>query len=88
MNIYTNQVKTTFLFAVDHSRVYLSKLPLHEKVRQSDYINANYVDVSLQSITNYYTPTNKVGGADYRNPPVCLYTYLVNTFAFKLFNGF
>ncbi|CAG2233593.1 PTPRG [Mytilus edulis] len=36
--------KEFFYLQVDHSRVYLAKQPQSEKIRQSDYINANYVD--------------------------------------------
>lgn len=35
-------------FSVDHSRVFLLKLPPNDRIKQSDYINANYVDVSKQ----------------------------------------
>lgn len=45
-NYPENRAKNRYvnITAFDHSRVYLMKLPPGDRVRQSDYINANYVD--------------------------------------------
>ncbi|XP_063439230.1 tyrosine-protein phosphatase 99A-like isoform X4 [Mytilus trossulus] len=45
-NMHENKSKNRYvnITAFDHSRVYLAKQPQSEKIRQSDYINANYVD--------------------------------------------
>lgn len=45
--IYIHCIYFVFVvFSVDHSRVFLLKLPPNDRIKQSDYINANYVDVS------------------------------------------